>query len=139
MNLWNKYNKFLNPKSLIIIWKYNHWYRIHENKKSNMKEYFHIETFFTLNKKRKVKFIYDKNILFIYDIKNISFIFIFAEWQIELKDLEKKIEKNENNQERFEELKENIRKKNIRFINKQILLIIQVIKYNIKINLINLF
>ena len=43
-----------------------------------MKEYLHAEIFLTLNKKRKVKFIYNKNILFIYDIENTSFIPAFA-------------------------------------------------------------
>ena len=45
----------------------------------------------------------------------------------------KKIEKSEDDQERLEELKENIRKKNIRLANEQILLIVQAMKYDMEI------
>ena len=37
-------------------------------------------------------------------LKSLLFIPAFAEWQVELKNLEKKIEKSEDDQERLEEL-----------------------------------
>src|SRR5947207_15930505 len=86
---------------------------------------------------RGKSFIYDENILFIYDVENASFIPTFAKWQAELKGLEKKIEKSQDDQERLEELKENICRENIRLANEQVLLTIQAMKHDMKINLMN--
>jgi hypothetical protein len=62
----------LNPKSLTVTWEEGKWNRVHGDKKSSAKGRLHAETILMKDGKRKVKLVYNNDILFICDVQNVD-------------------------------------------------------------------
>ena len=120
-----------------MTWEEGTWHRVHGDKKSSAKGRLHAETILTQDKKRKVKLVHNKTILFICEVPTAPVVAGIREWMTERERLKTKIGRSPHEEERLQELNKSIGNEEKRQAMEQVNLTVQVIRNSMKVSLMN--
>jgi hypothetical protein len=110
---------------------------VHGDKKSSVRGRLHAETILTQDRKRKVKLVHNKAILFICEVPTAPAVAGIREWTTEREGLKTKIGRSPHEEERLQELVESIGREEKRQAMEQVNLTVQAIRNSMEVSLIN--